>query len=475
MNNETEHNPANPEKKPDSQFNPAAIVAPLNAEKTKTTAGEKIFDASAYWGLGWLANASFSVWLTDKIAQGGGYRFFDEKAHSFGKKWPFVQRKLSDESIAAGKSHLKNFQQIIFDGGTELAEKLEQASDNGKNARLKLPDIEAMKAEGKLDHEVLREIKKSLKTYSEHHTVSHGNIAQFIVEHSPQLKTQEQQFSALGQVEDYYKFGTAKGKARSMGVLLTLMSGGFALMAPIKFLEDHKEGIVTKLDDIISPEDKRSAAEAAAIDARHHKIAEEPKQTWGSELAGRSIALVPILGTHFAFGNQANVLSKWGREFAGLDNEAKRLAAKTTELLESTRATKGMMEKAYGFNQKKINKLQSKYEEMSSDPSLTKAQREAAARAEKHFKYVLNDGKEKTKAIFSYANLDAGYSLAAASMTYGATRLTNKWFNHDKPEAESQSPPSAPAEKKPPSSVLHATKGKTEGKVAEHEHTSTRA
>gem|GEM_PF-5235160 len=499
-------------------FSDAPRIAPDLSTPTKSTGGEKLFNATAYWGMGWIANASFSVWLTDKIAQGGAYHFFDRGAEWAKNKFPFVSRKLSEESIASGKNHLRDFQRGILNAyekeygivdrtvidetlSGEVETKLFKTKSqnvvdldelitktNTGRASLNLPSKEKYLNPEISERQIFREIKQSIKKYSEHHTVSHGKISRLITEHSPLIDSKEKLLDALGPVEDYFKDGTAKGKARSMGALLTLMSGGFVLMAPIKFMEDHKEDIVTKFDDMLSPESKRTAAEAANIEARHKEIAEEPKQTWASQIAGRSIALVPILSTHFTLGNQANVVSKWGKEFKGIDYHSGEAAKTAAEFLRGGQGTaKKVIDKIDGYHDKKIAAIKNKYETMSQDPTLSKGWRGAAQRSLKHFEHVHEGGKAKTENMINFANIDNGYSLAAASMTYAATRATNRYFNEsrvpDCSACEDEHKNHAPATpQETPDTVLHAAKENNvdtsiiaEGKVTDAEHSTARA
>ena len=424
--------------------------------------GEKVFDAGTYWGLGWIANTAFGVWMTDKAAQGAWYPAFDKFADTAKDSWPFVTRKLKPESIKEGKKVFDQFRSEILDSSDGLAEKLHDSAVKG--AELPLPNIKELnKAEG-TRHEKLREIKQGLKKYSQHHKVSHGNMARFIVQNSPGIKTKEEAFEAIGAVEDYLKEGTAKGKARSMGVFLTLMMGGFSVMAPIKFLEDHKEGAVTWLDDVISPEDKRSASEAAAIDARHEVIANEPEQTWTSELSARAIALVPTLAIHFNLGSQANIFSKWGKEFKGFEHYTDKAGVEAGAFLRK----KGYTKNIDARHTADIEKL------AQENPNQAK-----------HFKHVIKNGEKRTDNILGFTALDLGYAFGMASMTYGASRFTNQWFgNHNKTEPDNEPPisqerPEASPKDKP-SNVLNASHENVdtsiiaEGKVAEAEHSTTR-
>ncbi len=69
---------------------------------------------------------------------------------------------------------------------------------------------------------------------------------------------------------------TVEGYAKGTAMFLTLGMGGNALMAPIKWLEDHRQSNAAKIDNLLGtqPPDPET-------------IAQEPKQTWKSVFSGR--------------------------------------------------------------------------------------------------------------------------------------------------------------------------------------------
>ncbi len=119
-----------------------------------------------------------------------------------------------------------------------------------------------------------------------------------------------------------YTPGTARGWAGSIAQLMMLMSGGFAVMAPIKWAEDNKKWWVQRFDGMFGKaEMNMSENEKQLRDARYEYLDHEPKQTWGTVLGGRVVSLAPVLGIHYAFAKEQNIVNAIaGRPvFSGLE------------------------------------------------------------------------------------------------------------------------------------------------------------
>lgn len=72
---------------------------------------------------------------------------------------------------------------------------------------------------------------------------------------------------------------TIKGTAKNMTMVFSLGMGGHTLMAPIKWLEDHRQSNAAKIDKMLgtTPPDPET-------------IAKEPKQSWKSVFSGRLLS-----------------------------------------------------------------------------------------------------------------------------------------------------------------------------------------
>ena len=70
-----------------------------------------------------------------------------------------------------------------------------------------------------------------------------------------------------------------------------LLVGGWAVMVPMKLMEDRKEKIVKSLDKMYYGENAESDP---VVKKSHDAIAREPEQTWVSILGSRTIAMIPF-------------------------------------------------------------------------------------------------------------------------------------------------------------------------------------
>jgi hypothetical protein len=113
-------------------------------------------------------------------------------------------------------------------------------------------------------------------------------------------------------------------------VLATLCVGGFAVMVPMKLMEDNKRWLVEQLDhkvvdpinSIIGKAPKTDEAKAELEQKRQQRYEEieaEPQQTWGSMLTSRIIALVPLYALHAAWWNENNAIKYAGGAIAGAE------------------------------------------------------------------------------------------------------------------------------------------------------------
>ncbi len=210
-----------------------------------------------------------------------------------------------------------------------------------------------------------------------------------------------------GEMKTAEEIGKARGQARSVLSLLFLMSGGFILMAPIKWLEDRKKPTVEWLDDRFNK--PRNKEEEAQIKARHDYIEKhEPKQSWESILKGRVYALVPILGAHFMLNKPYSAGTKQinrllGTRWKGIDQSSANAAEalhrlSRTHLPETVKAT----EESLGAATREAEAIANR----------------AAAPTKNPLPFEQVDGKTRFQNIIDFSIQDIFYSLVAASMTF---------------------------------------------------------
>lgn len=82
-------------------------------------------------------------------------------------------------------------------------------------------------------------------------------------------------------------------RIRSQLRYTSLLTGGFAVLAPIKWLEDHKIEMVKAYDARYGDTSPEAQAQREAAYAR---LENEPRQSWASVLGSRMLAMVPFYG-----------------------------------------------------------------------------------------------------------------------------------------------------------------------------------
>jgi hypothetical protein len=202
-----------------------------------------------------------------------------------------------------------------------------------------------------------------------------------------------------------------------------LLTGGFAVLAPIKWLEDHKIEYVKQHD----------AEHYAAIpNAQEHlrtayeRLESEPRQSWGSILGSRMLAMVPF----YAFTSLAMREGQWLARQTGGKVFGEKLI---------TQAARGIDAALH-----------------SGDP---KALAEIAAKNAKYPNYTVNsfirgEMERPATALADYTITEAITSGMVAGFLYGFTRLTAPILGH-KPEPKPFSPV-APVELLAPHSMVAA-------------------
>jgi hypothetical protein len=117
---------------------------------------------------------------------------------------------------------------------------------------------------------------------------------------------------------------TGLTKAADSLEIFTLLAAGTLLIAPMKWMEDRKPQMVKNLNHLFDSMggNKKTEEEVQARDAEVNKaIACEPKQTWGTMIAGRAIATVSNMGvlkeTVFK-GERTQIVKDKSRQYADM-------------------------------------------------------------------------------------------------------------------------------------------------------------
>jgi len=381
-----------------------AGVSAVDASKPLPhTTGEKIFDFADWYGIGWLTNAGISVVAADYVANKKGAYAFDKMAEGAKdtKLFRVGDIKTAEQAQEGAKAYKllgDMFKQEIAGDGFN--------HDNKAHAE---------QFQGKVDEifTVLKNNQKDIKA---------GKMPAQLEELAQ--KSGAEPKALLHGVEEVL----SKSKAKSMLTLMSLMSGGFILMAPIKLAEDHKEQVVAKIDNMLGKKDK-SLDEQAQIEARHKQIAEEPNQTWGSVFSGRILGLVPIMTFNKLFATKDNVFAKQG--FKGTDAGFEHLAEKMTDGLKSVAPeTYAKLETKFEQdNAELVGTIKSKVMREQMPNAMVEntvagaAEKESANlvalenMAEKASQKFKMSGAARMNKIASFGVADVSYSLVAATVT----------------------------------------------------------
>ncbi len=90
--------------------------------------------------------------------------------------------------------------------------------------------------------------------------------------------------------------------AHSLASVIALLPGGYSVLIPIKLMEDRKTQLVRTFDDWFGPKNPDDNTKQL-IDARHSYLDAAPKLNWGDMIKGRTLPVLGIVGTHFAFAS----------------------------------------------------------------------------------------------------------------------------------------------------------------------------
>lgn len=127
------------------------------------------------------------------------------------------------------------------------------------------------------------------------------------------------------------------------------LTGGFAVLVPMKLLEDRKVELVKKWDkEIYGP-----AVDDPQIEQAHRELEQAPKQSWSSIFGSRILSLIPFYITTLALWSHDSPLAKatkgavyMDRPIAAVSRKIGKTFAKVTNNTEAVTRIEAM-EKAY--------------------------------------------------------------------------------------------------------------------------------
>ncbi len=370
----------------------SAYKAEHGGKGPKATRGEKLFNALDYYGLGWVANAIVSVYAADAAKHTYAQPTQTKLTQWFGNRWPFNktesqwttgelrQANALHESLT--KNHFPEIDAEIKNAGKSIKDFLEKVGTPSESV------LGALKEEGILTAETTETLAKEFEHLAEARkaTARSGSLVSFAM----------------------------------------LNIGGWLMLAPMKLLEDRKEPIVEKFDEMLGSKEG-SEARKLAVEARHEKLKHEHKQTWTSELISRAVSTPLILGLYYNTMAKENMISKTGapllKEFEGSDIYAEKFAEGATKMMGEERAAAA---------EAHLGK--------SPQQTLERLQKEGGAED-----FTIHSGEERLKNIFSFTFLEVTYSAVMATLVFISSRIFGPIFGKKSEYEPAQTSSHAPA------------------------------
>lgn len=200
--------------------------------------------------------------------------------------------------------------------------------------------------------------------------------------------------------------------ARSLFSVIALLPGGYIVLFPVKWMEDRKPEIVKTLDKWFGPKNPDENTEKL-IEARHSYLDAAPKLSWGDMFKGRTLPVLGIVATHFAFASdKTNIVNiATGKDtFKGLNHYINKSG---NFLYKSTKESR---------NQTIRNAADSL--EKHLDKGITKHVSTLAVEDQKFYKMEKNgtewtrNGNDRLRGYLSNISVDLLYSAIVAAATF---------------------------------------------------------
>jgi hypothetical protein len=257
---------------------------------------EKTFHDFIYYGLGWGVNAGIGVVATEYAFNRSGNVIYN------------AREKMVDGALSLADKIFHNPELEQFT--RTIGEKLFESGINNEAANI----LKEQAKDGKFK-QAFYDLYKNNNGYA--------GIAELLGEGFNPEKVKQA-------ADHMIKKQSGKELFNTGAVLATLCVGGFAVMVPMKYLEDNKRWLIEQLDHKVfdpinsmlgkGPKDEEAKAELEERrQQRYDEIESEPKQTWSSMLTSRIAALVPLYIVHAAWWNESNAIKSVGGALSGAE------------------------------------------------------------------------------------------------------------------------------------------------------------
>ena len=367
-----------------------------NKGKPRATSGERLFNFTSWFGLGWIANAAVSVVSADAAKHTWLKRPYMQTANWTanllrGDK-KFSYEELSDSRKLMSHFSVENSKEVTQNGMGEFLKSLKEPEDSLLNG---LKNKNLLKGES--------------------------------------LEAMRSEFTTLREA------GMAFHNRETIASFAVLNIGGWLMMAPIKWMEDHKAWWVEKFDQMLGS-DKTTGKKRQEIDARHDYLRVQPRQTWASVLTSRAITQPLIIGLYAITSKKNNILTKLGiKDYEGMDKYADNFtewaSKKTTKTMEANAEALGQSslktaKKFEGLLEKEI-KITPKAEEAAKSAKKISLYSEIAEPATQQKNLSATDkteqlkssGRHRYKQLWGLGFIEVTYSLILAAGTFAWSRV----------------------------------------------------
>lgn len=305
------------------------------------TGGEKLFDLVAYQGIGWLANMAVGVGAYNLSKDIDGFQ--DAKATAQADE-PNMLKNIGNQINYRTRQAIVNTRQGLVDFSTNKADNAFLDS-NGEYRLAATRDT--LRALNKETFDQLHQ-NGAIGKVPENYFDANGNVKLdtaeklFFDQYDKGFDKFSKQLNVEGinadTIKDARNNMVAHQRWRTAGntvaTATAISAGGYAVMIPIKIMEDNKLPLVKifdkaldKVNNVIgngfaSEFDKQQTLEKR--EERYKEIENEPKQTWGSMFASRVISVTPFYLIYAGLAEKNNVISGaaatlGGNEFSNPD------------------------------------------------------------------------------------------------------------------------------------------------------------
>jgi hypothetical protein len=240
--------------------------------------------------------------------------------------------------------------------------------------------------------------------------------------------------------------GVDKDTAKLLASKSFFLSGGFAVLAPVKWMEDAKVHLVKKWNREIYGD---KANTDAAIQQSEREVEEAPKQGWASVMSSRILSLIPFYMTVGLLWTRTSMLAKaTNPELRAMSKEAiKTMETNHPEKFSQIASKGSYADKPIGWASRSIGKAVAKI--TGDEKALAKI-----AEMEKTYPGMIKEGATKAtrdpdhSAVPYYFISEAVTSAMVAAGMYSISRVMGPIFDK-KHVATTSAPVPAPQSQAP--------------------------